>query len=121
MASADPAKRPSQPRTPIPTDLLESRAGSDVRLGPTSVAAALRDAKRGGAAGLSGMRAEHFKLLLQDVPRFSEGMGCDTFDNAMRPYQFALQARAGTDALTAHVRAALELQPDGVLVSLDGL
>ena len=67
-ALTDPAKRPSQPRTPIPADLLESQAGSDVRLGPTSIAMALRDAKRGGAAGLSGMRAEHLKLLLQDLP-----------------------------------------------------
>ena len=39
---------------------------------------------------------------------------------ATRPYQFALQARAGTDALAAHVRTALELQDDAVLVSRDG-
>ena len=38
----------------------------------------------------------------------------------MRPFQFALQARAGTDALAAHVRAALETRPGAVLVSLDG-
>ncbi|OLP99530.1 hypothetical protein AK812_SmicGene17909 [Symbiodinium microadriaticum] len=31
-------------------------------------AAALRDARRGGAAALSGMRAEHLKILLADVP-----------------------------------------------------
>ena len=51
-----------------------------------------------------------------------------TFDRATRPYQFAQQARAGTDALAArvraalaaHVRAALALRPDTVLVSLDG-
>ena len=43
-----------------------------------------------------------------------------TFDRATRPYQFALQARAGTEALAAHVRAALVLRPDTVLVSLDG-
>ena len=42
------------------------------------------------------------------------------FDNATRPYQFALQARAGTDALAASVRAALSLRPGSVLVSLDG-
>ena len=29
------------------------------------MATALREAKRGGAAGLSGMRAEHLKMLLQ--------------------------------------------------------
>ena len=42
------------------------------------------------------------------------------FDQATRPFQFALQARAGTDALAAHVRAALETRPGAVLVSLDG-
>ena len=42
------------------------------------------------------------------------------FDHATRPYQFALQARAGTDALTAHVRAALATRRDAVLVSVDG-
>ena len=139
-----------------------------------SVAAALRDARRGGAAGLSGMRAEHLKLLLQDVTALEllahvctrlanaqvpadvvaglamsrltalqkPGGGvrgiatgdcfrrlasralakgwADTFDEATRPYQFALQARAGADALAAHVRTALERRPDAVLVSLDG-
>ncbi|OLQ11506.1 hypothetical protein AK812_SmicGene4663 [Symbiodinium microadriaticum] len=39
------------------------------------------------------------------------------FDQATRPFQFALQARAGTDALAAHVRAALETRPDAVLVA----
>ena len=44
-----------------------------------------------------------------------------TFDRATtRPYQFALQARAGTDALAAHVRVALDQDPNQVLVSLDG-
>ena len=42
------------------------------------------------------------------------------FDRATRPYQFTLQARAGTDALAAHGRAALALRPDAVLVSLEG-
>ena len=44
----------------------------------------------------------------------------DTFDQASRPYQFALKARAGTDALAAHVRASLDMRPDAVVVSLDG-
>ena len=44
----------------------------------------------------------------------------DTFDQATRPYQFALKARAGTDALAAHVRASLDMRPDAVVVSLDG-
>ena len=44
----------------------------------------------------------------------------DTFDQTTRLYQFALQARAGRDALASHVRAALELRPGAVLVSSDG-
>ena len=39
----------------------------------------------------------------------------EVFDHATRPYQFALQARAGTDALSAHVRVALARRPDAVL------
>ena len=78
----------------------------------------------GGAAGVSGMRAEHLKLLLQDVTalellaRFRRLVSraltkgwADTFDEATHPYQFALQARAGADALAAHVRTALEQRP----------
>ena len=166
-ALTDPAKRPPQPRTAIPADLLEPQADPGIQLGPASVAAALRDARRWGAAGLSGMRAEHLKLLLQDVtaPELlahactrlanaqvpadvvaglamsrltalqKPGGGvrgiatgdcfrrlvsralakgwADTFDEATRPYQFALQARAGADALAAHVRTALEQRPAG--------
>ena len=42
------------------------------------------------------------------------------FDAATRPFQYALQARAGSDALAGQVRAALELHTDCTLVSLDG-
>ena len=42
------------------------------------------------------------------------------FDRATRPYQFALQARAGTDCLAAMLRAATELDADATVVSLDG-
>ena len=153
---------------------MGARPAQSVQLGPSAIAAALRDARRGGAAGLSGMSAEHLKILLADVPamellafaatqlanaevpadvipavalarltpqagrrssRHRDGRrvpppcgaglgqklgGGFFFDAATRPYQFALQARAGTDALAAHVRTALELQEDAVLVSLDG-
>ena len=44
----------------------------------------------------------------------------EKFDHATRPFQFALQARAGTDALAAHVRAALATRRGAVLVSLGG-
>ena len=58
----DPARRPPRPRTAVPSDVANYRPSSLLRLGPTAVAAALRDAKRGGAAGLTGMRAEHLKF-----------------------------------------------------------
>ena len=171
---ADPARRPPQPRTPVPSEVADYQPSSPLQLGPTAIAAALRDAKRGGAAGLTGMRAEHLKVLLQDQPALEllayaatrlanaqvpasivpglalarltalskpdggvRGIAtgdvfrrlvsralakgwATTFDRATRPYQFALQARAGTDALAAHVRVALDQDPNQVLVSLDG-
>jgi len=43
-----------------------------------------------------------------------------TFDRATRPFQFALQARAGTDCLAAMLRAASDLDADATIVSLDG-
>ncbi|CAE7199065.1 unnamed protein product [Symbiodinium natans] len=55
----DPAHCPPRPRTAVPSDVADYRP---------AVAAALRGAKRGGAAGLTGMRAEHSKVLLQDQP-----------------------------------------------------
>ena len=41
-------------------------------------------------------------------------------DEATRPFQFALQTRAGTDSLAAMLRAAVELDPRATAVSLDG-
>ena len=42
------------------------------------------------------------------------------FDEATRPFQFAPQTRAGTDSLAAMLRAAVELDPETTVVSLDG-
>ena len=41
-------------------------------------------------------------------------------DAATRPFQFALQTRAGTDSLAAMLRAAVELDPQATVVFLDG-
>ena len=61
-ALTDPAKRPPQLRKSIPAELLTQTPAHKVELGPAAVSAALRGAKqRGGAAGLSGMRAEHLR------------------------------------------------------------
>eukprot|EP00439_Symbiodinium_sp_Y106_P008901 s6995_g1.t1 len=46
-------------------------------------------------------------------------MFADTFDEATRPYQFALQTRAGTDALSGMLRAAVDLDSAATVVSLD--
>ena len=173
-ALTDPTRRPPVPRTEVPPELLSHQPAQPVHLSARAAASALRSARRGGAPGLSGMRAEHLKLLLQDVNaiellaeaatqlaqarvpadippalamarltalRKPDGgvrgiatgdvfrrlvsktfarQRAATFDLATRPYQFALQARAGTDALAAHVRAALAKRSDAVLVSLDG-
>ena len=60
-ALADPARRPPEPRTAIPATALQYEPAQPVRLPAKAVAAALRDARS------SGMRAEHLKLLLQDL------------------------------------------------------
>ena len=173
-APTDPERRPPEARTAIDPDILQHQPSQPAHLTTRAVAAALRSARRGSAPGLSGMRAEHLKLLLQDgeaiellaeastllaqarVPadvctalamarltalRKADGgvrgiatgdmfrrlvskalarEWAEKFDHATRPFQFALQARAGTDALAAHVRAALATRRGAVLVSLDG-
>ena len=47
-------------------------------------------------------------------------MYADTFDEATRPYQFALQTRAGTDALSGMLHATVDLDSAATIVSLDG-
>ena len=42
------------------------------------------------------------------------------FEAATRPFQFALQTRAGTDSLAAMLRAAVDSDPRATVVSLDG-
>ena len=65
-ALTDPARRPPEPRTTIGQDVLHHQPDQPPHLTTRAVAAALRSARRGCAPGLSGMRAEHLKLLLQD-------------------------------------------------------
>ena len=47
-------------------------------------------------------------------------MFAQTFDDATRPHQSALQTRAGTDALSGMPLAAVDLDPAETIVSLDG-
>ena len=162
-ALSDPARRPPSPRQDVPVDLLNCQPDSLAVLTDAAVAQALRTARRGTAAGLSGATCEHYKLLLDDaealelsvhaanllaaarvpadvaaavglsrltalrkpgggvrgiatsdtfrrlVSRSLARMFADTFDEATRPYQFALQTRAGTNALSGMLRAAVDL------------
>jgi len=95
---------------------------------------ALHTFKRGSAAGLSGASVELYKLLLDDAAALSPSQSMlrgiatgDVFrrlvsrafvrefsgalEAATRPFQFALQTRAGTDSLAAMLRAALDSDP----------
>ena len=168
-ALSDPDRRPPQPRRPLPPP--RSLPAAAIRLDAAAVADALRTAKKGTAAGLSGATVDHYKVLLADeatlalfsaaatklanadVPEpilaalalarltalqkpsggvrgiatgdtfrrlVARTLYARRFDEATRPYQFALQARAGTDCLAALLRAATELDPAATVVSLDG-
>ena len=63
---SDPDKRPPHPRHPIPDDVVRFRAANPLRLRAAELGEALRTAKRGSAAGLSGASVEHYRLLLED-------------------------------------------------------
>ena len=173
-ALTDPAERPAEARTPVPDELLRCQPEEPARITARAIAQTLREARRGAAPGLSGARAEHFKLLLSDadglellmhaasvlaqarvppavaaalalarmtalqkrdggvrgiatgdvfrrlVSRALAKTWASTFDDATRPYQHALSARTGMDALVARLRIALETDPDVTVVSLDG-
>ena len=69
----------------------------------------------GGVRGIA--TGDTFRRL---VSRSLARMFADTFDEATRPYQFALQTRAGTDALSGMLRAAVDLDSAATIVSLDG-
>ena len=63
---SDPDKRPPRPRQPMPDDIASFRAADRVHLTAAELGEALRTAKRGSAAGLSGAAVEHYRLLLED-------------------------------------------------------
>ena len=59
-------------------------------------------------------------VLRRLVSRVLARTFADVFDRATRPYQYALSTRTGTDALAAVLRAAVEMDPEAVVVSLEG-
>ena len=70
------------------------------------------DKPAGGVRGIA--TGDTFRRL---VSRCLARQYADTFDEATRPYQFALQTRAGTDALSGMLRAAIDLDADATIVS----
>ncbi|OLP82430.1 hypothetical protein AK812_SmicGene36908 [Symbiodinium microadriaticum] len=75
-------------------------------------------ALRKPAGGMRGIATgDTFRRL---VSRCLARQYADTFDQATRPCQFALQTRAGTDASSGMLRAAIDLDADATIVSLDG-
>ncbi|CAJ1362273.1 unnamed protein product [Effrenium voratum] len=66
-ALTDPERRPPEPRDHMPSDVIAFTPDALPRITPDALAAALRTSKRGSAPGLSGMRAEHLQVLLQDA------------------------------------------------------
>ena len=66
QALTDPECRPPEPRMALPPAIPSHEPSAAPTLSARAIAIALRDARRGSAPGLSGMRAEHMKLLLQD-------------------------------------------------------
>ena len=66
-ALTDPERRPPEPRDHMPSDVMAFTPDALPRITPDALAAALRTSKRGSAPGLSGMRAEHLQVLLQDA------------------------------------------------------
>ena len=69
----------------------------------------------GGVRGLA--TGDAFRRL---VARALAEQWASVFDRATRPYQIALQARAGTDALAAQVRIALAQRRDAASPGLVG-
>ena len=62
---ADP--RPPAARRAIPEEVLAFQPEAPTTLSAEEVGAALRTARRGTAAGLSGATAEHYRLLLEEA------------------------------------------------------
>ena len=97
------------------TELANADVPADI---VTGVALACLTALRKPAGGVRGIATgDVFRRL---VSRALAKTWTHVFDEATRPFQYALQPRAGTDALAAHVCTVLELRDDAVLVSLDG-
>ena len=91
---------------------------ADLAPGDDTLALARLTALRKPGGGVRGIATgDCFRRL---VARALAKQWAPDFDAATRPFQYALQARSGTDALATQLRVALERAPDAVVVSLDG-
>ena len=66
-ALQDPQRRPPEPRDPIPRLVLDFVPEVPFDLDETKFASNVRSARRGAAAGPSGMTVEHIRLVLDNV------------------------------------------------------
>ena len=171
----NPELRPPELTEPLPDELLQLRPPERLNLDRQALVSALRSARRGSAADLSGTRNEHLKDLLEDedaweafgelseafaraeapqevtealalgrlaalrkdngkvrgivtgdtfrrvVSRALAKQYSEVFERCTAPFQFALQTRAGTDALGLALRAFTDLDESAVVLSLDGI
>ena len=62
-ALQDPAKRPPVLCDPIPADVMNAMPATPLVVDPESIARNLRSARRGAAAGPSGMTVDHLRVV----------------------------------------------------------
>ena len=63
----DPVRRPPRPREPLPDEVISHIPGRPFDLDEQLLSSNLRSARRGAAAGPSGMTTEHLRLLFSDM------------------------------------------------------
>ena len=171
----DRDRRPRELSEELPAEALLHVPAQPIQLDEGMLARSLRQAGRGSAADLAGMRYEHLRVLLEDEDAWSlfttlaqdfaqatvpasvlqalrlgrmtalqkedgkvrgivagsilRRLVCKTvaakFSNEFlertAPFQFALQTKAGTDALAHAIRLLTDFDEEAVVVSLDGI
>ena len=114
---SDPDKRPPHPRHPIPDDVVLFRAANPLRLKAAEPGEALRTAKRGSAAGLSGASGEHYRLLLEGGTLSPVLGGEEALDLLAHAASLLANADASADVLRALALSRLTAlsKPGGVV------
>ena len=92
----NPLRRPPTLRDPIPQDILEVEPGSPFVLDPELFARNIRIARRGAAAGPSGMTADHLRVILESAPDTSSfGRAAQDLARAQVPPDVLMLLRMG--------------------------